>query len=184
MLKSIITIYVLFIASSMCAQQIVGTYKNLYINKQLNIRASEKDDVLPMLLIEIPTKDNKTCYLSMPTSKVPQFKSAMMLMRKHLFEWGGSDILNQIESNDKEMEDVKFPLVQIIWKLGEEYTHSYNNKLNIRYLKNKGTMCAIASDRVASNSNKYTTITYMFIFMNPYEIDELLNKIDEINFSK
>jgi len=164
---------------SVNAEKAIGSYRNLFLGKDLSVQIATRDGALTHLYIEIPAKDKETCMIDLTSSKVDKFRNSLQILREKFFQIGADDMLSKKESNEIVFSDIKFPLVTFVWKVGNKFYSSHNNKILPTYTKKESSIFVHAHNTVVSNTNQFIELTYYFVFMNPLEIDELLKIISK-----
>ena len=81
----IVALFIFSISSK--AEQTVGTFENAYFGKNFTIEASQKNNELETVYIEVEAKSSKSAFLSVDGNKLESFKTSLELVRDKYLSW-------------------------------------------------------------------------------------------------
>ncbi|MBQ3605249.1 MAG: hypothetical protein II990_03240 [Muribaculaceae bacterium] len=162
---------------SVDAEQVVGTYYCSYFEKDFEIQASQKNNKLETVYIEIDAKSSKEAFVSIDGKDLELFKTSLGLVRDKYTEWVKIAKENSVTKMYKDF-GIKFPKVDIAW-LGSKYWFSFNKTIDISFvILDSGNMVAMWCPKVVSSANRYIDETIYFVFEKEEDFDSLINQLD------
>lgn len=179
MKKSLILIMSMFVSLSMnmIAEQTVGTFKNTYFGKNFTIEASQKNNKLERVYIEVEANDSKSAFISVDGDDLERFKTSLELVRDKFLSWVKIAKDNNVTEMNKEF-DIKFPSVSVAWS-GSKWWFAFNRKLTMSFIiLDDGKMLAKWCPKVVSSSNKYIDETIYFVFETEDDFNSLLKQLN------
>ena len=179
MKKSLILIMSMFVSLSMnmIAEQTVGTFKNTYFGKNFTIEASQKNNKLECVYIEVEANDSKSAFISVDGDDLERFKTSLELVRDKFLSWVKIAKDNNVTEMNKEF-DIKFPSVSVAWS-GSKWWFAFNRKLTMSFIiLDDGKMLAKWCPKVVSSSNKYIDETIYFVFETEDDFNSLLKQLN------
>ena len=179
MKKLLILIVSMFVSLSMNmrAEQIVGTFENTYFGKNFTIEASQKNNKLKTVYIEVEAKGSKSAFISVDGDDLERFKTSLELVRDKFLSWVKIAKDNNVTEMNKEF-DIKFPSVSVAWS-GSKWWFAFNRKLTMSFIiLDDGKMLAKWCPKVVSSSNEYIDETIYFVFETEDDFNSLLKQLN------
>ena len=179
MKKLLILIVSMFVSLSMNlrAEQTVGTFENTYFGKNFTIEASQKNNKLENVYIEVEAKGSKSAFISVDGDDLERFKTSLELVRDKFLSWVKIAKDNNVTEMDKEF-DIKFPSVSVAWR-GSKWWFAFNRKLTMSFIiLDNGKMLAKWCPKVVSSSNEYIDETIYFVFETEDDFNSLLKQLN------
>ena len=171
----IVSLFIFSISSK--AEQTVGTFENAYFGKNFTIEASQKNNELETVYIEVEAKSSKSAFLSVDGNKLESFKTSLELVRDKYLSWVKIAKENNVTGMDKEF-DIKFPTVSIAWR-GSKWWFAFDRKIAMSFLiLDNGKMVAIWCPKVSASSNEFIDETIYFVFECEEDFNSLLNQLN------
>lgn len=159
------------------AEQVVGSYYCSYFEKDFEIQASQKNNKLETVYVEIKAKSSKDAVISIDGKELESFNASLGLVRDKFTEWVKIAKENNVTEMNKDF-GIHFPKVDIAW-LGSKYWFSFNKTIDMSFLiLDSGKMVAIWCPKVVSSSNRYIDETIYFVFEREEDFDSLINQLD------
>lgn len=171
----IVALFIFSISSK--AEQTVGTFENAYFGKDFTVEASQKNNELETVYIEVEAKSSKSAFLSVDGNKLESFKTSLELVRDKYLSWVKIAKENNVTEMDKEF-DIKFPTVSIAWR-GSKWWFAFDRKITMSFLiLDNGKMVAIWCPKVSASSNEFIDETIYFVFECEEDFNSLLNQLN------
>ncbi|MBQ8226617.1 MAG: hypothetical protein IJZ92_04145 [Bacteroidaceae bacterium] len=174
---SILFVAFFIISISLKAQEEVGTYYNNYFKEEFTIEASQKNNKISDIYIEVSAKKSSQSFINIGGDDLETFKASLIALRDKYLSWVKIAKDNNVTEMNKEF-DIKFPSVTVAW-VGSKWWFDFNRKISMRFLiLESGKMVAVWAPKVTASSNEYIDETIYFTFECEDDFNNLLDKLN------
>lgn len=165
------------ISISLKAQEEVGTYYNNFFKEEFTIKASQKNNKISDIYIEVSAKKSSQSFINIGGDDLETFKASLIALRDKYLSWVKIAKDNNVTEMNKEF-DIKFPSVTVAW-VGSKWWFDFNRKISMRFLiLESGKMVAVWAPKVTASSNEYIDETIYFTFECEDDFNNLLDKLN------
>lgn len=167
------------ISISLKAQEEVGTYYNNFFKEEFTIKASQKNNKISDIYIEVSAKKSSQSFINIGGDNLETFKASLIALRDKYLSWVKIAKDNNVTEMNKEF-DIKFPSVTVAWVgVGSKWRFDFNRKISMRFLiLESGKMVAVWAPKVTASSNRYIDETIYFTFECEDDFNNLLDKLN------
>ena len=130
---SILFVAFFIISISLKAQEEVGTYYNNYFKEEFTIEASQKNNKISDIYIEVSAKKSSQSFINIGGDDLETFKASLIALRDKYLSWVKIAKDNNVTEMNKEF-DIKFPSVTVAW-VGSKWWFDFNRKISMRFLR-------------------------------------------------